>query len=176
VKRLIYLAGEPGSGKSTLMRRLTTGLVRVEALTQPRRDLLFVPDEVTPFAVELGRQRGEFSGTDALGMTVIEHAVPWLSENDVPLVLGEGARLANRRFLGAAVEAGYEVTLGVLDHPHAASWREARADRLGKAQNSSWVAGRRSAALNLARDAPQGVRVIREHPDHLFLRLRPLLF
>lgn len=81
------------------------------------------------------------------------------------MVLAEGARLANRRFLTAAVESGYQVLLVLLDHADAERWREARSVEIGKHQNASWVKGRRSASMNLAADPPEGVKVLRGHPS-----------
>jgi hypothetical protein len=163
VNTLLYVSGEPGVGKSTLMAELT---VRWERLplpgspSAPARDLLRVtaPGELTPrvVAVELGRRRDSFSGTDALPQTVIDAAEVYLASGqaarETALLLAEGARLANRRFLQAALEAGWRVILAHLDGAEvAAARRRARAEELGvPEQDPSWVAGRRTAAANLA--------------------------
>ena len=110
---MIYMIGEPGAGKSTLMARLTEPWERFVATGQPRRDLLLEGETIR--AVELGKRRaGGFSGTDALGSSVITVAERWLYQHEAPIVLGEGARLANARWLKAGVDAGYRVTLVLL--------------------------------------------------------------
>lgn len=163
--RLVYLSGEPGVGKSTLMRQITEDWTRIympkEMGGPPCRDLLF--DHARPaqaVAVELGRIRDTFSGTDALPSSVIGEAELWLTSGraarEAPLVLAEGARLANRRFLTCAVTTGYRVQLLHLSGLALAAQRRAtRARTLGKPeQNPSWVKGRRTAAANLALAAP----------------------
>src|SRR5690606_17822370 len=161
---MIYMIGEPGSGKSTLMARLTEPWSRHPADGQPRRDLLLEGETLR--AVELGKRRaGGFSGTDALGSTVITVAERWLYRHEAPIVLGEGARLGNARFLRAAVDAGYRTTLILLEHPESERWRAERSARLGRTQTAAWVRGRATASRRLADYAPTGVGVLRGHPD-----------
>ena len=168
-RRLLYLVGEPGAGKSALMARLTEGHPRVPLSGGGlARDLIVDPRCGEVVAVELGRRRGAFSGTDALGMTVIGAAEAYLPRCEAPVLLAEGARLGNARFLTSARRAGYAVTLVLLDHDDAPAWRRARADRLGKTQDQSWVAGRRTASRRLADAPPDGVTVRRGHPDDLW--------
>lgn len=169
-RHLLYLIGGPGTGKSTLMRKLTAELTRVPINPGPERvarDGLFDGTGGMP-AIELGVRRGAFSGTDALPSSVITRAVPWLTaQTEAPLILGEGARLGNARFLTAARDAGYRVTLGVLEHDQADEWRAIRSARLARLQDPAWVKGRFTAVRNLADNAPVGVHVLRGHPDDL---------
>jgi MoxR-like ATPase len=84
--RLVYLSGEPGAGKSTLMRELTRRYERIPLLAvhgAPARDALVDVDAPPPLsygepqrwaAVELGKRRAAFSGTDALPQAVITDA------------------------------------------------------------------------------------------------------
>lgn len=173
MRQLIYLIGAPGAGKSTLMGMLTCGWERRTAPAPgPQRDWLINRDTCDVDAVEIGRRRAEFSGTDALGSAIINVAQPWLeTQTETDLVLAEGARLGNRRFLSAAVAAGYETILVHLDHPDVDEWRASRARALGREQNPSWVAGRATACRNLSADPPDGVIVLRGHPDALFIAL-----
>lgn len=181
--RLVYLVGQPGAGKSQLMAKLTEGLVRLpfeppEVLVA--HDLLV--DKVTGAEVgaEIGKRRELFAGTDALPSSVIDKAIPWLSVAPYGLLLAEGARLANKRFLYAALNAGYQVTLALLDHPDADTWRKRRAKAIGREQNPSWVKGRLSASRNLAEifekigDA-EPVTVLRGHPDELYDQLKAVI-
>jgi hypothetical protein len=79
---------------------------------------------------------------------------------ETSLLLAEGARLANERFLTAAVVSGWAVTLVHLDPRGAGEERRAkRAAELGKPpQNPSWVKGRITAARNLTLTAPPAAR------------------
>ena len=182
--RMIYLVGQPGSGKSTLMAGLTKGLVRVtlDADREPVPHDQLV-DRVTGEVVgaEIGKQRGAFSGTDALASSIIDKAVPWVQSQPYDLLLAEGARLANKRFIQASADAGYAVMLGLLDHDAAEGWRKKRSKALGREQNPSWVKGRLTASRRLADAYPSAlvvagaviapepgkVAVLKGHPDEL---------
>ena len=182
--RMIYLVGQPGSGKSTLMAALTKGLVRSpmdDPGTLVPHDVLV--DRVTSSVVgaEIGKQRGAFSGTDALASSIIDKAVPWVQSQPYDLLLAEGARLANKRFIQASADAGYAVMLGLLDHDAAEGWRKKRSKALGREQNPSWVKGRLTASRRLADAYPSAlvvagaviapepgkVAVLKGHPDEL---------
>ena len=155
--RMIYLVGQPGSGKSTLMAALTNGLVRVtlDADREPVPHDQLV-DRVTGEVVgaEIGKQRGAFSGTDALASSIIDKAVPWVQTQPYDVLLAEGARLANKRFIQAAADAGYAVMLGLLDHDAQETWRKRRSKALGREQNLSWVKGRLTSSRKLAEAYP----------------------
>lgn len=157
--RLIYLVGPPGSGKSTLMSALTRDCLRVTRtdLRLPRDELYRNEQRV---GVELGRQRGDFSGTDALAMNIHPVACQWIAHADEPVVLGEGQRLGTRAFLRAAADAGRLVDLVWLDPP--AEVCQARRAARGSRQNPQWVkaATTRASRLAEAADAMPGVQMI----------------
>lgn len=169
--RLIYLIGQPGAGKSQLMELLTKPFDRVPAQLVSggvAHDWLMDPQTHEPIGAELGIKRPLFGGTDALPSSIIEKAVPWIKTTPYPLILAEGARLANKRFIIAAIEGGYEVTLVLLDHRQADEWLAERAERIGRAQNPAWVKGRLTASRNLAEWAEsEAIEVVRGHPDDL---------
>jgi hypothetical protein len=180
---LIYLVGQPGAGKSTLMARLTEPFDRHAVpdvlLTDNMvaHDVLMLRDSPEIVGAELGKRRDAFSGTDALPSAVIDKAVPWIATRPYPLILAEGARLANKRFLYAGLDAGYAVTLVLLDHDDAETWRKLRAKQIGRTQNPAWVKGRLSASRNLAdafEHAPGGT-VVRGAPDDVFEGLRSVI-
>lgn len=176
VRQLVYLVGAPGAGKSSLMRELTASWTRVPAPEGLRRDYLLNPQTSALEAVELGRRRAHFSGTDAMGQAVIQFAIPWMiRQTETSLVFGEGARLGNRRFLSSCAAAGYAVVLGHLEHSLISSWRVARERELGRAQNSSWITGRGTAARNLAADPGPGVTVLTGSPDTLKWEIEGLI-
>lgn len=175
--RMIYLVGQPGSGKSTLMARLTDDL-NFLLVEQPVAHLA-LHDRVTGEVIgaEIGRRRGLFAGTDALASSIIERAIPWVQTVPYPLLLAEGARLANRRFIVAAAAAGYHVTLALLDHAQADAWRKARARQIGHEQSAAWVKGRLSASRNLVDffAGSEKVTVLRGHPEALYPTLAELI-
>lgn len=168
--KMIYLVGQPGAGKSTLMARLTAPYTRIPVEGAVPHDLLVNESDGMVVGAEIGRRRRDFSGTDALASSIIEAVIPWMNRvgSRLPLLYGEGARLGCRRFLIEAVSAGYPVILGHVEHPDAEKWRQERNTELGRAQNEAWVKGRRTAARNLASNPPPGVRVLRGHPDRLY--------
>lgn len=143
-KAMVYLVGPPGVGKSSAMAALTENCRRVPRSGPVRHDTLVrpnVPPQVaTTVGVEIGARRESFSGTDALGMAVNPDAITWISEeNPYALVLAEGARLANTRFLLASVMAGYSLHLVHLFAPP--SVLNARRIERGSNQNPKWIRG-----------------------------------
>lgn len=151
-KDLVYLVGAPGVGKSTVMAVLTAGLHRVPRVSgQLRYDGLYPatapPQTPRCVGVELGARREKFSGTDALGMAVNPDAIGWISDTTEPLVLGEGARLANARFLLAAVMAGYRLHLVHLSADPAVL--AARRAQRGSNQNPAWLRGAETRARRI---------------------------
>ena len=157
-RSLVYVSGPPAAGKSTLIRHLTRYCPRHELAPTPRgpaRDLLHLPRPAaltlySAGAVELGRRRDTFSGTDALPMNAVVAAEQYMltTAKAHALILGEGDRLANRRFLVGAKTAGWHVTLIHLDAP--APVLDARCRDRGSTQSAGWRAGRETKAANLA--------------------------
>lgn len=147
MKRLLYVIGEPGIGKSTAVRALTS---RYDAVQQdePVPHINYADETGVHAFQQIGRDREGFAGTDALSMSIISKAEDFLFRDATDRVLLEGSRLANTRFLSAAEQAGYLVTLLHLDGPGIASARRALR---GSKQDPTWVRGRRTAAENLMR-------------------------
>lgn len=149
------------------MAALTARWRLLGELPGPGRTLLGSPRGQVA-AIELGRRRrGGFSGTDALPMAIVGQAESYLRSGqaaaETSLLLAEGARLAVRRFLVAAVESGWDVHLAHLTGPPevAAARRAAR----GSTQSPSWVRGAATRAARLADDPGPGVTVHRIDPS-----------
>jgi hypothetical protein len=104
--------------------------------------------------VQLGWPREPFSGTDTLGYSAINQIEAWLPSlvRETPLLVAEGDRLANDRFMDDLKSVG-QLDIVYLDTPVdvAQERRERRAKQHGlELQNPSWVAGRATKAANLA--------------------------
>lgn len=140
--KVIYVAGVPASGKSTLFR-------------QVRENLFFEPTEFKDGKCRgitqgnfymLGVFDGSlFEGTDRLSMTVIDDAISFIEKlkksEEKHVVFVEGDRLFNRRFL---VESG--ALLIILDaNPAILSLRHIKR---GDAQTPTFLQSRRSKVEN----------------------------
>ena len=152
--KAIYLIGEPGVGKSTVIRELYPNL-RATTAIRLNKQLWGQPlkrGHITA-GVMLGKEREGFTGTDALGMSVNPDAIAWCSDASIPyrFIIGEGARLANIAFLTALHVSIRTSQSRTLIADNAAQRREQRAERLGTdLQAESCVIGRKTGARNLA--------------------------
>jgi len=161
VTRAIYVIGAPGVGKSTA----TWGAFPAAPgapFWSPEGYPMVKLTGCQGGVLQLGKYRPAFPGTDALGMAVVTQATSWVANtppNELPSVLvGEGARLANLRFLGALHRRG-DVYLTVV-HLTAAD-RSLATRRSGRTQNASWVKGATTRAYNLAAELrTQGFEVM----------------
>jgi len=146
MSKSLYLIGEPGVGKSTVLSAFCANYLlglEQQLLAKLWGDELFVEDKL--FGYRLGRTRESFSGTDALAMSVNPDAVQWVNTYPLPqIVVGEGARLANKKFLTALNDKTSLLLVLVVANNAA----ERRLDR-GSNQNPSWIKGRATASLNL---------------------------
>jgi shikimate kinase len=140
MKHALYLIGEPGSGKSTLVEHLT-------------RDLPFEETD-SPFAfrrydcgiTEIGKRRQSFSGTDALSMSVQPKVEEYIAGVQPQYVLAEGDRLANDKFLRFLDDQGYTMHLYALEGAiQAAQQRRNR----GSNQDEKWLRGRQTKVARL---------------------------
>lgn len=150
-RQLLYLIGQPGSGKSTLVAGLTAG-VPSAPVEKPFAHIVWGSG---PAVIELGARRESFAGTDALGMSVQPRVVEWLAGTPHEFVLAEGDRLANGKFFTAVAGLGWEVTVARLavSEAAAAQRRAARAAALGiEPQSPLWLRGRVTKVRNLARE------------------------
>jgi P-loop Nucleotide Kinase3 len=141
---LVYLAGAPAVGKSTLMAELTKNCIRFPANLPIPHEALVRGGAI--IGAEMGRRRPGFPGTDTLSMSIHVRARQFLDDHQYPLVLGEGQRLGSRSFMEAALTAGYDVTLVHLTADDDVL-AERRSDRV---QNEKWSKGAATQAANLA--------------------------
>jgi shikimate kinase len=146
----IYIIGAPGAGKTTVSQALTNRWRHLGDEPHPVKHRRF--SDNTNDIIALGWHKPPFSGTDTLPYTVIETIENWLPDIDADIVIGEGDRLANNRFMELAEACG-DLWLFYLDTNPAVATdrRQLRADQAKtKQQNPTWVAGRVTKHRNLA--------------------------
>lgn len=158
---VVYLVGIPGAGKTTLVRGLL-GYLAPESkadVAEPFRHTRY-----GQMVWHLGAERPVFGGTDSLSMAVNPVAVRFVSRlhnhghPDPPdVLLGEGDRLANNRFLDAANNRKGRLKLIHLDTPpeeaRARAVERARQHGLG-VQPDAWWKGRVTKTRNLVQNRP----------------------
>ena len=153
-----YLVGVPGAGKSTAVAGAISlhGWGKPDVRAQPFAHAWYEGAR----AALLGKQGVTFPGTDTLSLGVNPRAVEFVRTTGAELVVGEGDRLANRRFLCAAADAGGAV-LVAFDLPAVTAFQRMldRADALGVApQQESWWNGRATKTENLRHLSWPGLR------------------
>src|SRR5690606_14243849 len=83
MSRALYIVGAPGTGKSTLMDRVVSGLrLTWEPDEKVWRELWVNPltQDGERLGLSFGVKRPGFAGTDALSMTVQPRALEWLKQ------------------------------------------------------------------------------------------------
>ena len=107
---LVYVVGYPGSGKTTAVRG-ALGSIEV-GLDGRRKEVVRKPfaHTIHPCGlVELGCEKDIYGGTDALPLNVQPIVAKWMKDVDIPVIVGEGDRLANRKFFDEACEYNKEL-------------------------------------------------------------------
>jgi uridine kinase len=143
--KIIAIGGEPGAGKTTLMKKLIEYFqVQPEynafkLVPYLRKDNLYI----------LGKyEEGEtFAGTDRMSMAVQPEAVKFLvSLPSNSIVLYEGDRLFNSSFLEHCNE-NYDLQIIYLKTDK--SVRQERYKERGSNQNETWLQGRETKVANI---------------------------
>jgi hypothetical protein len=148
--KTIGLFGEPGSGKTTLIRHLLPklGLGRTWTFGTLMHGIYY-PDHRLYLAGIY--DDGPFAGTDRLSMGVQPDAiafVQWLGNQPDATLLFEGDRLANHSFLAWCEMMGKTLWLRLTVAADVVAARHLyRAD----SQSSTWLKSRRTKLDNLAR-------------------------
>ena len=143
--KVIAIGGEPGAGKSTLMKRLLE-----QFKVEPKYDAYkLVPYLQNDNVYVLGKyEEGQvFSGTDRMSMAVQPEAVKFLASlPDNSVVLFEGDRLFTASFLEHCVDK-YNTYIIYLN-----TEKEVRTERYkerGSNQDETWLQGRETKISNI---------------------------
>lgn len=143
--KVIAIGGEPGAGKSTLMKRIISHFNM-----EPKYDSYkLVPYLLSDNVYVLGKyEEGEvFSGTDRMSMAVQPEAIKFLATlPSNAVVLFEGDRLFTASFLEHCCE-NYDTHI-----IHLRTEKEVRTERYkerGSNQDETWLRGRESKIANI---------------------------
>lgn len=143
--KVIAIGGEPGSGKTTLMKEIINHYG-----VEPKYDAFkLVPYLQKENIYVLGKyEEGEvFSGTDRMSMAVQPEAIKFLAS--VPsdsVVLFEGDRLFTASFLEHCLD-NYDLKIVYLSTTK--QIREERYKERGSNQNETWLQGRETKISNI---------------------------
>jgi uridine kinase len=143
--KVFAIGGEPGSGKTTLMKKIIE-----HYCVEPKYDAFkLVPYLQKDNIYILGKyEEGEvFSGTDRMSMAVQPEAIKFLATlPSEAVVLYEGDRLFTASFLEHCLE-NYDLKIIYLQ-----TKKETRAERYkerGSNQNATWLQGRETKISNI---------------------------
>lgn len=143
--KVIAIGGEPGSGKSTLMKEIIK-----HYSVEPKYDAFkLVPYLQKDNIYILGKyEEGEvFSGTDRMSMAVQPEAIKFLeSLPKDAIVLFEGDRLFTASFLEHCLD---KYNLSIIYLSTTKQIREERYKERGSNQNETWLQGRETKISNI---------------------------
>jgi uridine kinase len=144
--KVIAIFGEPGSGKSTLMKRVMDEL---QISREVHNDFKLVPYHKNENVYVLGKyEEGEtFGGTDKMSMAVQPEAVKFLAQlPNEAVLLFEGDRLCTASFLEDCADK-YDTTIIYLRTNK--ETRQIRYAERGSNQDETWLRGRESKINNI---------------------------
>lgn len=144
--KIIFIIGEPGSGKTTLMRRLMN---EVGGFEPHFKEYPLIDYHRSGNVYILGKyEDGElFAGTDRLSMACQPNAVQFLSElPEDSVVLIEGDRLGNRSFIEHCESKYATMIVYLKTKPET---RTLRFDERGSEQTEQFLKSRETKLKNL---------------------------
>ena len=150
---LIYLIGEPGVGKSTVLAaywKLTATRNESQATDKIPHTKHF--NDETYLGLEIGNPKPKnelHPGTDTLSYGIMPKATEWIQTRTDPLIIAEGDRLAHPKFWEASERSGRKVLLIHVTGP-----THTRRVNRGTEQNENWLRSRATRVKNLADNYP----------------------
>lgn len=143
--KVVAIGGEPGSGKTTLMKRLVGHFA-----VQPKySEVKLVPYLQNDNIYILGKYEDDqvFAGTDRMSMAVQPEAIKFLATLPADsVVLYEGDRLFTASFLEYCYN-NYDLSIVYLSTKKMI--RQARYEERGSTQDATWLQGRESKIANI---------------------------
>lgn len=151
MKRLTYVIGIPGAGKSTAMRCARGPFVERAGHSAPFAITYWVDrfGDGPERAIELGYTSAAFPGTDTLSFSAQPKVVAWLADpgEECETFVGEGDRLGSGSFFDSVQGLGIDLRVVLIGTPAEEAARR-RTER-GSNQDLRWVAGRITKVTNL---------------------------
>lgn len=150
MKKMLFLAGEPGVGKSTVMKEF---MQKFSPAWTVNKSFPLVPVMLPESGsiVVLGTYGDEiWGGTDRLSLSVQPKALEYVRSTSSDIVL-EGDRLFTQSFLRAVLEEG-EVALRVILLNATDLAIRARHKKRGDTQSQVFIKGRRTKIIRILHD------------------------
>jgi hypothetical protein len=168
--KIVGICGEPGTGKTTLMRALMAELAgHWIAGRYGTMDFNLGDDRY----IVLGKYTGQyFDGTDALSMSVINDAEDFLrAPEKCSVILFEGDRLFCQRFLLSCLNTTKTCKfIQLFWDVETCTARRLQREKEGINQSMTFLSGRRSKYNNLRKQFPlMEVRMNRDHAEQAAL-------
>jgi hypothetical protein len=160
--KIVYYIGQPGTGKTTLMRSILSEYSKVEEPEFVKEGLVTYHRFSKQKVLILGRyDEGVFAGTDTWSKGVGPKFRQWLIDNRETYsdwgVFGEGERLSNQPNLDAMFnEESMKLVCLKVSEEEIERRRAAR----NNTQNEIWMKGMRTRIANLCSKYPHEVEVL----------------
>jgi hypothetical protein len=160
--KIVYYIGEPGTGKTTLMRSILSEYSKAEEPEFVKEGLVTYHRFNTQKVIILGKyDEGTFAGTDTWSKGVGPKFRQWLIDNRETYqdwgCFGEGERLSNQPNMDAMFE---EESMKLVCLKVSEEELERRRAARNNVQNESWMRGMKTRIANLCSKYPHKIEVI----------------